>query len=295
MKKFLVFLFLITTCHAHDLHVVKYPSNKESADLMICCHGMRGDYRIAENLRLNPVITDHLIGFNFPDANMVVGTVDPHQTSYGTISELISAFQVLKAHVLDANLQKVNLYGFSAGGGAIVNVIALLNRSDYDRELNQLGISKEGKQKLLNAIQNGTIILECPLKSMEEVGFSDMFNVYARRYKENHLRPIDSLDDWKGLNLNVLLFFQNPDDIIGNRDDQLFMDKLKEANFRGKTKIIIANEGTHTSYHQSLWTAYAELMSQTPRKASQTLGFWPGQNPGVEAPIAPTESALPKN
>jgi hypothetical protein len=267
MIKFFASLFLTAYCHAQGLNMVKYPANHPEADVMICCHGMRGDYHIAENLHLNPVIQDHLIGFNFPDANMIVGRVDPEQTSYGTIRELIPAFQVLKSQVLDANLPKVNLYGFSAGGGAIVNVIALLNRTDYDKELREIGITQEVKERLLEAIQKGTVILECPLKSMEEVGFSDMFNVYARRYKENRLRPIDSLSDLKGLALNILLFFQRPDDIIGNRDDQLYIDRLKEANKLGQTTIVIANEGTHASYHQSLWTAYAELKQKKEKEA----------------------------
>lgn len=257
----LLFFFLFSSLAAYDIHLSKFPSEKENAGVLICCHGIGGDYRIAENLRLNPIIEEHLISFNFPDANMKVGSVDPHQTSYGTIKELLPAFQVLKEHVLDANLHKVSLYGFSAGGGAIVNIIALLNRTDYDRELAQIGITQEGKKRLLEAIQNGLVLLECPLKSMEEVGFSDMFNIYAKRYKENHLRPIDSLNDWRGLSLNVILFFQKPDDIIGNRDDHLYVDRLKEVNSLGKTQVIIANEGSHNSYHQSLWTAYAKSLN----------------------------------
>ena len=217
----------------------------EEAGVMVCCHGMGGDYKVAETIRQNGA-KEHLISFDFP------------QEAYGTIDELIPLFSVLRECVVERGLNAVSLYGFSAGGGAVVNAIAVLNRTDYDKELLRVGIGEGEKKKLLGAIQNGRVILECPLKSVEEIQdkFGSLsFEDFARRYRENRLRPIDSIGDLKGLSLDVILFFQNPDEILGNRDDQMYANRLRQAN-EGNTRVIIANEGTHNSHHPSLWKNY---------------------------------------
>jgi hypothetical protein len=71
--------------------------------------------------------------------------------------------------VIDQRLDAIDLYGFSAGGGAVINLIALLNTKTYDAELKKIGIDKKEKKKLLEAIQMGFILLDAPLKSVEEI------------------------------------------------------------------------------------------------------------------------------
>ena len=72
------------------------------------------------------------------------------------------------------------------------------------------------------------------------------------------MRPIDTVLLISGMKLNILLHFQNPDEIIGNRDDSLFIDLLRKAN-KGTTTVVIGNDGGHNSFHTSLWNQYKKL------------------------------------
>ncbi len=106
-------------------------------------------------------------------------------------------------------------HGFSAGGGAVVNAIAVLNGTAYDSELRKIGVGAEEKKRLLFAIQRGIVVLDTPLKSVEEImdfrGSSEEFEILANKYREHGFRPIDSLKMLKGLSLNILLYFDKVD------------------------------------------------------------------------------------
>lgn len=231
---------------------------------MILFHGYGANYQIADVLKKSECIDATLISFNFPDYDQHARGRDPLRATFGTIDELLPAFYVLKKYVLDGNLVSVDLYGYSAGGGALVNVIAILNTSRYDTELRQIGINESGKKRLLQAIQNGVTILDVPLKSVEELiafrGSTPEFEVLARNYLNNHLRPIDSLESLRGLSLDVILHFQEPDEALSNRDDTLYIDKLKRANSRGTTAAVIGHDGGHSAPHYSLWQFYIKKM-----------------------------------
>ena len=243
----------------YPINITLLPLNAQNARTMVCFHGAGSDCQIAHALRTNPVIKAHLVGFNFPDyGDGFYG----QQTTFGTIQELLPALFVINRCVIQGKLDAIDLYGFSAGGAALVNMIAVLNSDQYERELSWVGITQQNKKKILEAIQNGHVILECPLKSMEEViwyrGNSHQTSQIAKQYRENNLRPIDSLKSWEGLELSVILYFQTPDEILSNRDDALFLQTLQSANRLGKTRYVTSNEGGHSGYHASLWAAYQE-------------------------------------
>lgn len=109
-------------------------------------------------------------------------------------------------------------------------------------------------------IQKGIVILDCPLKSIEEIidfrGCNEEFRILKDKYTENNFRPIDSLAYLKGLSLNIILYFQEKDEVLSNRDDQLFIKKLKQS--QPKSEIIIGDEKGHMSSHLSLWKAYSK-------------------------------------
>ena len=115
---------------------------------------------------------------------------------------------------------------------------------------------------MLLALEQGYIILDCPLKSVEEIvalhGKSANFEIMRKRYEKNNMNPIDTLKLLAGLHLNLIAHFQNPDEILSNRDDQLFIERLKKAN-KGTTKVIIGSEGGHNAYHASMWKAYKKF------------------------------------
>lgn len=248
----------------YDLGIQVLPSSTSEAGVMICFHGYGSDRQIGNILRSNTVIKDHLVSFNFPDHGIFNSSFDPKKAAFGTINELIPALYVIKKCVLEANLETINLYGFSAGGGCIINILSALNGTQWDGALQRIGITKEGKEKILKAIQKGLIILDCPLKSIEEIiafnGATDEMKIVAENFRMNHMIPIDVLQNLANLKLNILLHFQVPDEILSNRDDALFIKRLQNANQNGKTYVIIGHEGGHNSYHTSLWQTYSTLI-----------------------------------
>ena len=241
----------------YNLNITRLPAKEPNGQVMVCLHGYGSSWRSIQKMRRNPLITDDLVGFNFPDAGVVEGQDDPHKTTFGTIHELLPAIYVLNQTIITNKLDAINAYGFSAGGGALVNVIAVLNSDRYDTELASIGIQQADKKRILDALARGHIILDCPLKSADEItdlrGSSHALDIVMQRYQLNDLRPIDSLLSWQGLALKVILYFATPDEIIFNRDDQRFIDRLKQVNHAGKTTVIEADEGGHNTPHPALW------------------------------------------
>jgi hypothetical protein len=235
-------------------------SSDDSSDLTILMHGFGGDHTIINLVRMQLQDKDHLVSFNFPDHWIVDDSYNPHKTTFGSIKELLPAIYIIKKCVVDADINKINLYGFSSGGGALVNVLAVLNSSLFFDEIAALGISKKDIKQMLAAIQSGRVILDCPLKSIKEVidfrGSDPKLKVLEKRYRTNNLNPIDSLDDLLGLSLNLIVHFQTKDEILSNRDDIKFIDKLVLANQYGRTIVFFGNDGGHNSDHDTLWSTY---------------------------------------
>lgn len=271
-KKIIKNFCLPKTIHPfkYDLALKLIPAARKDAQYMICCHGSGANNKIADSVKASGVVNDHIISFNFPDHDQDRSQDDPKLSTFGTIEELLPLLYIIKKCVIEADLKVVNLYGFSAGGGVIVNVLSVLSNYRFANELKSMGINPEVSAQMLQAIQNGLIILECPLKSMEEIAafrgtkdstLSNIFEIYSKRYKENNLRPIDSICSFKNLKLNILLHFEIPDDKLSNRDDQMYIDLLKKHNL-GTTHVVIGHEGGHCTYHKSLWDFYKNLIKK---------------------------------
>lgn len=246
---------------SYNVGIKIFPSKHKNAPIMICCHGYGANNQIGDYINSARVMQDHIVSFNFPDYEL--RNYDPKKSTFGSIKELLPLFYLLKKCVIDGKQEKIDLYGFSAGGAAIINMLTVINRDRYDAQLKEIGIDQEDKSKIRAAIQKGIIILDCPMKSFEELmeahGATPEFEILAKRYAAHSMRPIDSVQELKGLTLTILLYFENPDDIIGNRDDQLFIDRLKKAN-AGRTEAIIGSYGGHNTFHKSLWDAYKILV-----------------------------------
>lgn len=262
-KKNLVEVFSGNHSFNYDLAVKIMQSKNPDAGVMICLHGMGANGDIIHVPSSSQMVHDHLVSFDFPDNSSTMRqSYDPRKTVYGSIQELLPPLYVIKKCVIDAGYDAVNLYGFSAGGGAIINLISVLVQDRYDSQLASIGITKERKKILLNAIQRGHIILDCPLKSVDEIidtrGKAYDLEIFAQRYRQNNLRPIDSIEYLEGLRLNILLHFQVPDEILSNRDDSLFAKRLEQYN-QGRTVVVIGREGGHNTWHASLWKAYPQI------------------------------------
>lgn len=259
MKHFLILLILIPGfvlaefSFPYDLHLTTIPGKQPG--VMITAHGMAANYQIAESVQTDKTV----ITFNFPDHDFFERGVTFTQTTFGTVDEILPLLHVIyKTAVIDGQ-RNIDLYGFSAGGGAIINALGALNSNRFDPNLAQIGIGQKEKNIMLQAIQNGVIILDAPLKSMQELidfrGTSPDLIRVRERYCRNDMDPIDSMRYLEGLSLNIIVHFQVPDEALSNRDDLLYYNRLKHYN-SGKTELVRGNDGGHYSFHKTLWDFY---------------------------------------
>lgn len=253
----------------YNLDLKLIPAQQKTDQYMICFHGSGANNKIADTLKTYNVIPDNVVSFNFPDYDNDKLEDDPTVSTFGTIQELLPSLYVLKNVIIDGELRSINLYGFSAGGGVIVNILAILSGTRFESELLNIGITKGNKEQILTALQNGLIILDCPLKSMDEIlefrggknaQFDYILQTYAQRYSQNNLRPIDSIAHWNNLNLNILLYFEVPDEKLSNRDDELYVNAMREHN-HGITHVVFDCNGGHCKKHEKLWEVYSNLIN----------------------------------
>jgi len=245
----------------YNLDIKVIPTTSGNTDVTICCHGYGHNNQIVDVVKSFNVIPGTLIGFNFPDYT-ITPAVDHTKAAYGTIKEILPLLYILKRCIHDLQLTKINLYGFSAGGGAIINALAALHNNRFDTELKEIDITNDVKKEIMTALEHGIIILDCPLKSWNEIYKTTIpareFKILATVATKNSMNPLEALSSLSGLTLNILLHFQKPDQILGNRDDTLFIERLKKAN-TGLTKVVIGFDGGHNSMHRTLWNAYRKL------------------------------------
>jgi len=268
MRKILwVCLFIWTAC-SHDSHIREHPFlydlhitkiERDPSHAMICFHGLGGDYQIINHVYTYAKTNATLVSFNFPDHSIRVGFFDPAATHFGTKDELLPALYTLRRLVIEEKFSKISLYGFSAGGGAAINVLTILYDEFYADYLADIGISKKERKKILTALERGEILLDTPLKSLREVldfhqGVEGL-PLVAARYAANHLEPIDNIEKLQGISLHFIVNFQVPDEILSNRDDALYLSRLKTLEPKCHITYVIEGEG-HGLPHPSLWHCY---------------------------------------
>ena len=191
---------------SYPLGIKIIPAYQRDAGITICCHGYGSSCEIGAVVHSFKAISDHLVSFNFPDYDCIRRKLKVHQTAFGSIDEILPLLYVIKVCVIDAGINTINLYGFSAGGGAIINILATLNQPAHDAALKKIGIDSEHKKKIIAALEKGIIVLDCPLKSMDELlevrGNDSDIIVLAQRYRDNNMRPIDAINMLAGFKIN---------------------------------------------------------------------------------------------
>lgn len=247
-----------------------YPLNltfleKNKSIITLCCHGYGSNSSFVSTLSSAPDSLGSLIGFNFPDFDITQKS-ENYTSTFGTFEEIAPLLYLLKFYTENDNVEVLNLYGFSAGGGAVINALSILHNHQHPEKLLWLGITPYDTQSILNKLKKGHIILDCPLKSIQEIidfrGISSELKVLAERYKKNNMNPIDTLISLKGINLSIFLHFQENDEILSNRDDKLFIERLKKAN-NGFTYFFKGNDGGHNVLHSSFFNFYRHQNSLT--------------------------------
>lgn len=247
----------------YDLHMQMLPGIYTDEEVLICLHGMGCDYTIGNTMRANPALPYHIISFNFPDYGKSYNDHNYLKSTFGTIDEILPALYVWKCVVVNGKASCAHLYGFSAGGGVIINMLAVLCSHRYDAELAKIGIGDAEKNQMLASIPKGSLILEAPLKSFEEIADRDggaQMNGWARRARENGMKPIDNLTSLGSLSADYFVCFASCDAAIGNRDDQKFIERLRLTNTQGQVNAIISKSKGHTAYHPELWQTYKDYV-----------------------------------
>lgn len=238
----------------YNMSITILPSHNQNADVMLLLHGYGSDNSIASILQSYGHLSNHLIAFNFPDFRIEDRGYNLSKSVYGSIDEILPVIYMLNKLVVEGKHDKVNLYGFSAGGGALINTLTILNTDQYDQPLLSIGVGEQQKKQILAAIQNGWILLDAPLKSMKRGR-----DPISKRYNKNRFNPIDNISRLTGLTLNIILYWEVPDEILSNRDDALYSERLMAANLHGRTVILEGNTGGHISYHAPLFQMYKQL------------------------------------
>lgn len=249
---------------SYPINIKTFKGKTSNEDILVCCHGYASNNSIGQIIHDSNVTSSHIVSFNFPDFDIHERGFNRSTVCYGSPYEILPALVLLKTIIIDGGADNVSLYGFSAGGGAVINIIATLNTSKFDPFLEEWGIYPCDKPRILKALSKGIILLDAPLKSREEIievngGCDQDFDYLTTRYRLNDMRPIDSLSAFDNTAMNVVVFFQNPDTSLTNRDDALFGEKLKKYNSAGRNIITSADEGGHCGFHTSLWKAYQQL------------------------------------
>lgn len=247
---------------SYDLHLTEH--FRSSSKAIICCHGAGGDYKIMNYVQEYAKTDATLVGFNFPDHSLRIGLFDPRESTFGTIQEVLPFLYVLKLVVVEQGFKEISLYGFSAGGGAVINTLAILNSNMYEAELFSIGIGKKEKKQILAAVEKGNVILDAPLKSLGELmdfhinhQQKDGLDFVGSRYKANHMEPIENIAKLQGLSLHLIVNFQTPDEILSNRDDQLYIERLSKFVNKGSLHVVNKESG-HGLPHKSLWECYEQ-------------------------------------
>ncbi len=241
----------------YDLHLSTFPGKNQRT--MICFHGMGADYKLAKYIQQISQLEDNFVGFNFTDHEISKQLLEPENTIYGTIEDLLPAAYVLKKIIIDEGKEAVNLYAFSMGGASLINTLVMLHTDKYDSYLEKIEITSEIKAKILDVLRKGYILLDCPLKSMREVitmkGANRWSNPIGARFAENNLEPIDSLEYLHNLGMNFFVHFQKNDEYFSNRDDELYIERLKKFN-QGWVKVTSNGDEGHKLPHNGLWLQY---------------------------------------
>ncbi len=213
--------------------------------------------RHAQLMKHYDVLPGDVITFNFPDG-VWKGPLPIWHSSLGQISDVMPAIYALNFAVEKLKLEAVDLFGYSRGAAVAVNMLAVLNdkQGKYDKALEQIGIMKSDRVRLLKLIQSGSVVLNCPIIDTNTTlnSYSKPVQFLARKltnYKDDGLQALQSAQQLAGLNLKVLLHFQHNDTRVTN---------LKEADlYRAfaqysptSTYLVLGDDGGHTHSQEAL-------------------------------------------
>lgn len=206
------------------------------------------------------VLPGDIITFNFRDRGILFPKLK--YSSLGQLPDVLQALYVLKWTKDTLNLDAIDLFGYSRGGATTINMIAVLNEKTgiYDADLARIGINAEERAELLNVIQNGSIVLNCPLTDLNTTArfrLKDYAPQALRalatvsKYKLDGLQALDAAKNLTGLKLNILIHYQHNDCVVSNENEAEFYKRLARHNPE-TTFVVLGNDGGHLHTHHAL-------------------------------------------
>ena len=204
------------------------------------------------------VLPGNLITFNFRDHGVLIPKL--RQSNLGQEQDVLSALFTIKWVKDKLKVNEVDLFGYSRGGATLLNLIAVLNdkKGIYDELLARIDIDEQERHALLDMIQRGCHVLNCPLTDlnislearMNNIKWIDLFEAFTK-YKRNGLQGITSAQQFAGLNLNMLLHFQYGDTVVSNNNEAELYRRLAQHNPQ-TTFVTLGNNGGHLHTHAAL-------------------------------------------
>ena len=206
------------------------------------------------------VLPGDIITFNFRDRGVIIPKIQ--HSSMGQLPDVLQALYVLKWAQNTLNLDSIDIFGYSRGGATTINMIAVLHdkTGKYDADLARIGIDQKERKKLLEIIQNGCIVLDCPLMDVK-VCAEYKFNNFAQKalkalsfvshYKRDGMQAIDMAKKLNGLTLKILMHFQYNDKIVPNKREAEFYHNVSAHN-PYSTFVVLGNDGGHLHTHRTL-------------------------------------------
>lgn len=249
-------------------------------------HGFGGNSSVAAGIK-------HLYGaerlpgdvvtFDFADAVTTAG-MDTTKSSLGQWPDMKTALYVLKT-LHDSGETAVGITAHSRGGATAVNTVAALvdETTKYDENLAEIGIDGAKRKAMLKMLQRGQIVLECPLVHVRSVikhqvetsragswltrMFGDSLSsssastadycasAVVRKYRPWNEQAIESAEKWNNIRIPTIVHFQENDEVLGNRNDHEFYEKLSASNGVDHTERHVGADGGHNSSFASFYAA----------------------------------------
>lgn len=214
------------------------------------------------------VISGDFVTFNLPDR---VSFIPPiinrwYHTSFGQINEILPTLYALNYLRAALELDGIDLIGYSRGAAVITNMLFVLfdTTGAYDQALASIGIDTEDRLALIQLLEQGSIVLTCPLRSMKKV-FEDHWIVskipghvaaigYATKFKTDGMQPLESAHALSRFSIPLLIHYQHNDESVGSAYESEFYSALAERNSKD-TFLLVGNDGGHTVLPKSLRNA----------------------------------------
>jgi hypothetical protein len=206
------------------------------------------------------VLPGDIVTFHFHDQGVIIPKL--RHANLGQLPDVLSGIYVLKWVKDMLNVPAVDLFGYSRGGATVLNLIAVLNdkKGLYDSALLRIGVDANERHALLTMIQNGCIVLNCPLTDMN-TSVQERMKKYTphilkalsrfTKYQPYGLQGLTSATTFEGLKLNILLHFQYHDTVVSNKNEAELYKILHEFNPK-TTYLVLGNDGGHLHTHASL-------------------------------------------